>query len=121
MSPESSKHYCDDQMLQAVITLMMFGEVKCQWSLSRPLLGLILIQEDVYTNMKQELTSQQTYDRQADFDMLFNQLMSNVEMNLSVKNKDTFTQNLTRFRRDIAIVLKGQPLPTAPTVSQEMQ
>ncbi|ULT89570.1 hypothetical protein L3Y34_008181 [Caenorhabditis briggsae] len=108
------------KMLQAVITLMMFGEVKCQWSLSRPLLGLILIQEDVYSNMKRELTSQQTYDRQADFDQLFTQLMSNVEMNLTVKNKDTFTQNLTRFRRDIALVLKGQSLP-ANSVSQEMQ
>lgn len=108
-------------MLQAVITLMMFGEVKCQWSLSRPLLGLILIQEDVYSDMKRELTSQQTYDRQADFDMLFTQLMSNVEMNLTVKNKDTFTQNLTRFRRDIALVLKGQALPSSSSVNQEMQ
>lgn len=108
------------KMLQAVVTLMMFGEVKCQWSLSRPLLGLILIQEDVYSNMKRELTSQQTYDRQSDFDTLFTQLMSNVEMNLTVKNKDTFTQNLTRFRRDIALVLKGQALP-ASSVNQEMQ
>uniref|UniRef100_A0A8R1HPD2 Exportin-7/Ran-binding protein 17 TPR repeats domain-containing protein n=1 Tax=Caenorhabditis japonica TaxID=281687 RepID=A0A8R1HPD2_CAEJA len=109
------------KMLQAVITLMMFGEVKCQWSLSRPLLGLILIQEDVYTNMKRELTSQQTYDRQADFDMLFTQLMSNVEMNVSVKNKDTFTQNLTRFRRDIAGVLKGQSMQSTNPVNQDMQ
>ena len=71
--------------------------------------------------MKRELTSQQTYDRQSDFDMLFTQLMSNVEMNLTVKNKDTFTQNLTRFRRDIAMVLKGQALPATSSVSQEMQ
>ncbi|CAB3396860.1 unnamed protein product [Caenorhabditis bovis] len=104
-------------MLQTVITSMMFGEVKCQWSLSRPLLGLILIQEDVYAQLKRELISQQNYDRQSDFELLFQQLMNSVEMNLSVKNKDTFTQNLTRFRRDVAIVLKGQSIAPPPTAN----
>ncbi|CAI5453025.1 unnamed protein product [Caenorhabditis angaria] len=109
-------------MLQTVITSMMFGEVKCQWSLSRPLLGLILIQEEVFNSLKNELTQQQSFDRQADFDTLFTQLMTGVECNLTVKNKDVFTQNLTKFRRDIAGVLKGQSIvPTTSHLSNSNQ
>ena len=37
---------------------------------------------------------------------MFDSLMSGVEVNLSVKNKDNFTQNVSRFRQELCSVLK---------------
>lgn len=35
------------QMLAAVLNIVMFEDCRNQWSMSRPLLGLILLNEDV--------------------------------------------------------------------------
>ena len=37
---------------------------------------------------------------------MFENLMSGVEMSLSVKNKDNFTQNVSRFRQELCSILK---------------
>ncbi|CAD6193890.1 unnamed protein product [Caenorhabditis auriculariae] len=103
-------------ILQTMMSMLMFGEVKCQWSLSRPLLGLILVQEDVFTNLKTELTAQHPFERQQQFELAFSQLMTGVDRSLSVKNKDIFTQNLSKFRRDVFDVMKGKRV-TLSTVS----
>ncbi|KAK6045414.1 hypothetical protein COOONC_17081 [Cooperia oncophora] len=95
-------------ILTSMMTSLMFGEVKCQWSISRPLLGLILLQEEVFTNFKREIISQQPEDRHAAFDQAFIGLMDGVELSLTVKNKDIFTQNLAKFRREIVEAVKGK-------------
>ncbi|WKY12819.1 hypothetical protein Q1695_003985 [Nippostrongylus brasiliensis] len=95
-------------ILTSMMTSLMFGEVKCQWSISRPLLGLILLQEEVFTNFKREIISQQPEERHAAFDQAFLGLMDGVEMSLTVKNKDIFTQNLAKFRREIVEAVKGK-------------
>ncbi|KJH50942.1 hypothetical protein DICVIV_02903 [Dictyocaulus viviparus] len=95
-------------ILTSMMTSLMFGEVKCQWSISRPLLGLILLQEEVFTNFKREVISQQPEDRHAVFEQAFLGLMDGVEMSLTVKNKDIFTQNLAKFRREIVEAVKGK-------------
>ncbi|KAJ1351245.1 hypothetical protein KIN20_007221 [Parelaphostrongylus tenuis] len=102
-------------ILTSMMTSLMFGEVKCQWSLSRPLLGLILLQEEVFTNFKREIISQQTEDRHAVFQQAFDGLMDGVEMSLTVKNKDVFTQNLATFRREVVEAVKGKEI--SPSVS----
>ncbi|KIH69215.1 hypothetical protein ANCDUO_00444, partial [Ancylostoma duodenale] len=98
----------DFHILTSMMTSLMFGEVKCQWSISRPLLGLILLQEEVFTNFKREMISQQPEDRHAAFDQAFVALMDGVELSLTVKNKDIFTQNLAKFRRDVVEAVKGK-------------
>ena len=39
------------QMLSSIMNVMMFENCRCQWSMSRPLLGLILLNEEVNTYM----------------------------------------------------------------------
>ncbi|KAE9413928.1 hypothetical protein Angca_009159, partial [Angiostrongylus cantonensis] len=102
-------------ILTSMMTSLMFGEVKCQWSISRPLLGLILLQEEVFTNFKREIISQQPEDRHAVFEQAFDGLMDGVEMSLAVKNKDIFTQNLAKFRREVVEAVKGKEV--SPSVS----
>ena len=36
------------QMLQTVLNIIMFEDCRNQWSMSRPLLGLILLNEDYF-------------------------------------------------------------------------
>lgn len=36
------------QILQTVLNIIIFEECRNQWSMSRPLLGLILLNEEVY-------------------------------------------------------------------------
>ncbi|KAK6044471.1 hypothetical protein COOONC_18023, partial [Cooperia oncophora] len=90
-------------ILTSMMTSLMFGEVKCQWSISRPLLGLILLQEEVFTNFKREIISQQPEDRHAAFDQAFIGLMDGVELSLTVKTR---TSSLKTWRNSVEKSLK---------------
>uniref|UniRef100_A0A915KAD7 Uncharacterized protein n=1 Tax=Romanomermis culicivorax TaxID=13658 RepID=A0A915KAD7_ROMCU len=86
---------------------MIYEDCRCQWSLSRPLLGLILLHEDYFGQLKNQIISAQATEKQATLANCFNSLMDGIERNLSSKNKDRFTQNVSIFRRDIMECLKG--------------
>uniref|UniRef100_A0A183F2V4 Xpo1 domain-containing protein n=1 Tax=Heligmosomoides polygyrus TaxID=6339 RepID=A0A183F2V4_HELPZ len=66
------------------------------------------IDDDVFTNFKREIISQQPEDRHAAFEQAFIGLMDGVELSLTVKNKDIFTQNLAKFRREVVEAVKGK-------------
>ncbi|PSN46003.1 Exportin-7 [Blattella germanica] len=89
------------QILSTVLNVIMFEDCRNQWSMSRPLLGLILLNEE------------------AAMANWFENLMDGIERNLLTKNRDRFTQNLSMFRRDINDSLKG-PNMTAASVSDMM-
>ncbi|XP_072612720.1 ran-binding protein 17 isoform X11 [Vulpes vulpes] len=77
------------QMMSVLMNIIVFEDCRNQWSVSRPLLGLILLNE-------KEVLAQ-----------CFRNLMEGVEQNLSIKNRDRFTQNLSVFRRDVAEALRN--------------
>ncbi|VDN94129.1 unnamed protein product [Brugia pahangi] len=111
------------QMLSTILNASLFEDVKCQWSLSRPLLGLILLQEECFQQWKMELLANQPQDKRAAFEEAFTSLMDGVERNVSTRNKDTFTQNMNMFRKTIQEIIKGdvmsavQPVPVADMMS----
>jgi len=84
----------------------MFEDCKNQWSLSRPLLGLILLYEDYFQSLKDNIIRSQPLDKQQTIAQWFDNLMDNVERNLTMKNRDKFSQNLSLFRRDVNETLK---------------
>lgn len=51
-------------MLDAIV----FDDVKCQWSMSRPLLGLILLQESAFQQWKMDLLAQYPQEKHARFE-----------------------------------------------------
>ena len=67
---------------------VIFEECRCQWSMSRPLLGLILLQENAFTQLKMEIIASQPTDKQQILDQCFMTLMDGVERNLTIKNRD---------------------------------
>ncbi|CAG9836006.1 unnamed protein product [Diabrotica balteata] len=107
------------QILSTVLNVIMFEDCRNQWSMSRPLLGLILLNEDYFNQMRESIIRSQPPDKQAAMAQWFENLMEGIERNLLTKNRDRFTQNLSMFRRDINDSLKG-PNVNSSSVSDMM-
>uniref|UniRef100_A0A0E0C0R2 Importin N-terminal domain-containing protein n=1 Tax=Oryza meridionalis TaxID=40149 RepID=A0A0E0C0R2_9ORYZ len=79
------------QILKTLFEIIIFEDAGSnQWSLSRPILSLIMIRE-------------QPVDQQQRLSQCFEKLMSDVARNLEPKNRDKFTKNLTTFRHDFRV------------------
>jgi exportin-7 len=98
------------QMLSTILNIIMFEDCRNQWSMSRPLLGLILLNEDYFQQLRSQVIQSQQLDKQTAMVQWFDNLMEGIERNLLTKNRDRFTQNLSVFRRDINDSLKGPSL-----------
>uniref|UniRef100_A0A0K6S6Y1 Importin N-terminal domain-containing protein n=1 Tax=Chromera velia CCMP2878 TaxID=1169474 RepID=A0A0K6S6Y1_9ALVE len=90
------------KILALMFSLIVCGELSSTWSISRPLLGLILLHPDDFLMIKQQ-TAENQMDEQKRTKMLnlFNDLMSDVENSLNPKNKDLFTRNLYQFAQSL--------------------
>lgn len=82
------------------IIFNMIIHVDCtnQWSLSRPLLSLILTNEEAFMRMKTTTIQSQPAEKQANVGAAYDKLMKDVQRNLESKNRDRFTQQVTQFR-----------------------
>lgn len=56
--------------------------------MSRPLLGLILLNEDYFNQMRENIIRSQAPDKQAPMAQWFENLMDGIERNLLTKNRD---------------------------------
>jgi hypothetical protein len=45
------------QMLSTVLNIIMFEDCRNQWSMSRPLLGLILLNEDYFQSLRDQVNN----------------------------------------------------------------
>ena len=76
------------QMLSTILNIIMFEDCRNQWSMSRPMLGLILLNEDYFTQLRQTIIQQQPPDKQTSMAQWFDNLMEGIERNLLTKNRD---------------------------------
>lgn len=76
------------QLLTTILNVIMFDECRNQWSMSRPLLGLILLNEEHFRRLRASIVAVQPREQQAAMDLCFTKLMDGVERNLLTKNKD---------------------------------
>ncbi len=95
------------QVLTTVVNIIVFEDCRNQWSMSRPLLGLILLNEQFFEQWRNSLVEAQSVERREAVESCINNLMTGVERSLSLKNRDKFTQNIATFRRDINECLKS--------------
>ncbi|XP_067928160.1 exportin-7-like isoform X2 [Watersipora subatra] len=95
------------QMLSTVLNIIMFEDCRNQWSMSRPLLGLVLLNEEYFGKLRGTLLANQPIDKQPAMERCFSNLMEGIEYSLLSKNRDKFTQNLSVFRRDVNDSLKS--------------
>lgn len=76
------------QILSTVLNVIMFEDCRNQWSMSRPLLGLILLNEEYFNQMRENIIRSQPPDKQAAMAQWFDNLMDGIERNLLTKNRD---------------------------------
>ncbi|GIL63010.1 hypothetical protein Vafri_17171 [Volvox africanus] len=88
------------ELLRTLFEIVLFEECSNQWSLSRPMLALVLINGSMYNDIKAGLITSQPPERQAHLAACLNKLMVDVGPSLDPKNKDRFTQNLTVLRHE---------------------
>lgn len=88
------------EILKSLFEIVLFEDCANQWNLSRPILSLILINEQIFTNLKAQILNSQPPDQQQRLAACFDNIMSDVTRSLESKNRDKFTQNLTVFRHD---------------------
>ena len=88
------------RVLHTLFEIVLFEDCTNQWSLSRPMLSLILVVEPVFAALRQQIVASQPADRQAALALSMDRLMQDVQRSLDPKNRDKFTQNLTVVRHD---------------------
>eukprot|EP00204_Picochlorum_oklahomense_P000244 CAMPEP_0118799344 /NCGR_PEP_ID=MMETSP1161-20130426/1583_1 /TAXON_ID=249345 /ORGANISM="Picochlorum oklahomensis, Strain CCMP2329" /LENGTH=1059 /DNA_ID=CAMNT_0006727019 /DNA_START=220 /DNA_END=3399 /DNA_ORIENTATION=- len=89
------------RVLSTLFDVVLFEDCSNQWSLSRPMLTLILVTESVYSQIRQQVIQSQPADRQPAVANCLDKLMTDVKRTLDAKNRDKFTQNLTVARHDL--------------------
>lgn len=98
------------QMLSTVLNIIIFEDCRNQWSMSRPLLGLILLNEKVkqrhldlpppfwplnaglflqyFADLRNSIVNSQPPEKQQAMHLCFENLMEGIERNLLTKNRD---------------------------------
>jgi exportin-7 len=89
------------KMMTDILNIIMYEDCRNQWSMSRPLLPLLLLNDEFYQTFRDGVISLQPPPKQAPFAVCFDNLRDGIECNLLQKNRDRFTQNLTAFRREM--------------------
>jgi exportin-7 len=88
------------RLLSTLFEIVLFEDCSNQWSLSRPMLPLILTSEHLYAQLRSQIVSTQPADRQAALSACLDKLMDGVARNLSAANRDKFTAQLTMVRHE---------------------
>ncbi|KAK7409753.1 hypothetical protein VNO78_00042 [Psophocarpus tetragonolobus] len=88
------------EILKTLFEIILFEDCGNQWSLSRPMLSLILINEQIFSDLKAQILSSQPMDHHQRLSSCFDKLMADVTLSIDSKNRDKFTQNLTVFRHE---------------------
>ncbi|XP_065176889.1 exportin-7-like [Sycon ciliatum] len=94
-----------NEILSIMVNLVVFESCSYLWSISRPLLVLILVNERFFSKLQTDIVAGQPSHRQQPIVALFGQLMDGVDRSLASRNRDTFTQNLARFSSQIFSIL----------------
>ena len=76
------------QLLATVLNIIMYEDCRNQWSMSRPLLGLILLNEEYFGGLREQMVLSHPPERQPAIRAAFDSLMDGIERNLLTKNRD---------------------------------
>ncbi|KAL1919827.1 uncharacterized protein VTP21DRAFT_1758 [Calcarisporiella thermophila] len=90
-------------MLSTVFGTVLFEEQQIQWSLSRPLYVLYILNRALNNldEYKRRLIKAQLPERRNTLEMALNQLEQDIEWNLSTRDRDRFSNGLNNFRREL--------------------
>lgn len=93
------------EVMNLMFHLIVGGEFSSTWSMSQPLLGLILLNTQEFFAIQEQLLAQQSEEKKQKLRHSFCKLMDNIESSLTPSNKDYFTKNLYTFAQEIRNIL----------------
>ncbi|EAA15223.1 unnamed protein product [Plasmodium yoelii yoelii] len=82
------------EVLNLMFHLILGGNFGSTWSMSQPLLGLILLDAQGYFKIQEQLISQQSEEKKQKLRHSFCKLMDHIDSNLASNNRENFTRNL---------------------------
>ncbi|ORM41526.1 Exportin-7-A [Babesia sp. Xinjiang] len=91
---------CLRRAMILIFNLLLSGDSNSAWSVSRPLLGLILLNQNEFAQLPQSLSVNMSEERKAKLQHCFAALMNGLDGTLSHQNKDTFTKNVYIFSQE---------------------
>eukprot|EP01059_Diplonema_ambulator_P037508 TRINITY_DN994_c0_g4_i2.p1 TRINITY_DN994_c0_g4~~TRINITY_DN994_c0_g4_i2.p1 ORF type:complete len:1121 (+),score=264.73 TRINITY_DN994_c0_g4_i2:54-3365(+) len=95
-----------NRVLGQMFHIVLFDEQANQWSISRPMLPLILVADPQLQQYQQTLMSRIAEgERQKRLHDAFEKLLEGVEPNLEQKTRDKFTGNVTAFKHNVRYIL----------------
>jgi exportin-7 len=92
------------RLLASLLEVALFEDCPNQWSLSRPMLALILVVgEGVAGELADRALVAHAPDRRGALAAALGRLMAGVSRSLEPRNRDRFTQNLTLVRHEFKV------------------
>ncbi|CAG9327538.1 unnamed protein product [Blepharisma stoltei] len=97
---------CLSELLTAVLEVVLNEDSNYMWSLSKPLLGLIIINENSFEQIKNYVISgaSSNLETQQSLNASLSKLMNGVSRSMDQKNRDRFSKNFTEMRQAITSV-----------------
>ncbi|SAM09524.1 hypothetical protein [Absidia glauca] len=90
-------------LMASIFYLVLFEDNNDQWSLSRPLYTLIILQRDYAINYTNAVIEQQLPERRDYVAKGLSGLMEGIEWTQSSRDREHFTQNLSAFIRELKL------------------
>ncbi|MED6137173.1 hypothetical protein PIB30_062583 [Stylosanthes scabra] len=87
-------------ILRSLFEVVILEEPGNLWCLSGAILGMILISEEMFTNIKAQILASYPPEHHQQLSSCFDKLMADVTLSLDVKNREKFYGNLTRFKTE---------------------
>ncbi|XP_039690945.1 exportin-7 isoform X3 [Medicago truncatula] len=88
------------RILRTLFEVVVLEDRGNQWTLGRAILSMILISEEMFVNIKAQILASYPPDRHQRLSLCFDKLMQDVTLSLDPKNREKFSQNLTRFKSE---------------------
>ncbi|KAJ2373091.1 hypothetical protein H4S02_008983, partial [Coemansia sp. RSA 2611] len=103
-------------LLRAMLNIVLFEDRPNDWSFSRPLFCLILLDTQFALQYTSQIVQYQPPERREELINALKDLLSSTEFVLTTTNRDRFTQALTQYRREVAAKNLILMVPTSQTL-----
>ena len=90
-----------NQLMNALFNSLLFASNSNNWAVTRPILSLMLADENCFTQYKESLISSQLPENKEKLREEFTRLLTDIQPSTETTNRDRFTQKLTVFRLNV--------------------
>ena len=91
-----------NELMSTLFNALLFSTQSNQWAITRPILSLLLADENTFSNYQNQLiTSQPNTENQTKLQEEFAKLTTDIQHSVESTNRDKFTQKLTVFRLNV--------------------